>query len=617
MLTVLLTLVALLVSAPLLAASPDVSYVLGPDSPNREVRLQWPDGEPVSMTLRVYDARPSYVPGSIDPGAGASYQIGAWGSNPRTITFSHPDHDDIVVQWTYDPTHRDDPPPLDVSPDVSYVLGPDSPNREVRLQWPDGEPVSMTLRVYDARPSYVPGSIDPGAGASYQIGAWGSNPRAIIFSHPDHANAIVVQWSYDPDPVRVDPSPRPNIIVIFVDDLGYNDVSYNGATQITTANIDQLAASGVIFTNGFVNAPVCTPSRSGLLTGRYASRFGMDPNIPSWTPADPLNGLPLSEKTVASYLQGHGYRTGIVGKWMQGSHESLRPLERGFDYFFGFLTGSHSYWEASGDPADYDAATDYWGFTRFKLLENDEWVELPPGAYLTDALTDKAIEFITADSRAPFFLYLPYNAPHTPFHAPDDHIAKFAHVGDSNNSEDVKRRIYLAMIDVLDEGVGRILDALAETGELENTLIFFLSDNGGEPPKQGDNSPLRGGKGQLWEGGIRVPFIASWPAGWPQGVTYTSQVISLDIAATALALAGVAPDPERPPMDGVNLDPYVLGDTEGVPHDALYWRRWLDDPTEMIFAARTNEYKLIRQATSGAARLFDTMFPERDDLDLA
>ena len=411
------------------------------------------------------------------------------------------------------------------------------------------------------------------------------------------------------------PPPRPNIIVIYVDDLGYNDVSYNGATQITTTNIDRLAASGVIFENGLVNSPVCTPSRGGLLTGRYASRFGLDNNIPSWTPDDPLNGLPLSEKTVATYLQDYGYRTGMVGKWIQGTHESLHPLARGFDYFFGFLGGGHHYWEAWLDLADYDRTTKpgYKRFNILKLHENYEQVE-PDGKYLTEALTDKAVEFIKTDSREPFFLYLAHLAPHGPFQVPDDHLDNFAHIGDSNNEDDVQRRTYLAMIDVLDAGVGQILTALEEAGELRNTLIFFLSDNGGDPSKQADTSPWRGRKGSLWEGGIHVPFLASWPGGWPVGVSYEPQVINLDIAATALALAGAAPDPDWPSMDGVNLDPYVRGDIEGVPHAVLYWRRWSNYPTRMKFAVRTNKYKLVRQTKEGRARFYDfTLYDEWKD----
>ena len=400
-----------------------------------------------------------------------------------------------------------------------------------------------------------------------------------------------------------EPPPRPNVILIFVDDLGYNDVSYNGATDITTTHLDALAASGVTFTSGFVTSPVCTPSRAALLTGRYGSSFGMDPNIPSYTPSDPLNGLPLTETTMADYLKEHGYRTGIVGKWMQGSHADYHPLERGFEYFFGFLGGSHDYWDASRDPASYDHLADYWGFTKFKLLENHTRMAMDSGAYLTDVLTDKAIDYIRQDSDQPFFLYLPYNTPHDPFQAPADHVAKFSHIGGSSKA-DQERRIYLAMIDTLDEGVGRIVQALKDEGELENTVIFFLGDNGGDIDKTGDNYPYRGGKGQLWEGGIRVPFIAAWPGGWPEDLTYESQVISMDIAATAFELAGVETDPAKP-LHGVNLDPYVRGENSGVPHEALFWRRWKDDPTEMIFAVRTNDYKLIRQGKQGAAMFID------------
>ena len=195
-------LITLVLSASALA-DPDASYVLGPGSPNQTVTLAWPDGESLSVTLRVVDAKPSYVPASVRPGTGASYTVAAWGSNPRTITFSHPDHaDDIVVEWRYDPDHVGSvpPEPIDPSdPDASYVLGPGSPNQQVNLQWPDGEEVAVTLRVHDALPSYLPSSVDPGSGGSYVVEAWGSNPRTITFSHPAHADDIVVQWSYDPN----------------------------------------------------------------------------------------------------------------------------------------------------------------------------------------------------------------------------------------------------------------------------------------------------------------------------------------------------------------------------------------------------------------------------------
>ena len=409
------------------------------------------------------------------------------------------------------------------------------------------------------------------------------------------------------------PPPRPNMLVFYVDDLGYNDVSFNGATDITTANIDELATGGVVFSHGFVNAPVCSPSRAGLLTGRYASRFGIDHNLNNWTPADPLNGLPTSEKTVAKYLQEHGYRTGIVGKWHLGANDNFHPLNRGFDYFYGFQTGGHDYWDASLDVEDYDPTKNYRNHSKLKLRENFGWVE-PTGNYLTDDLTAQAIAFIETESHEPFFLYLPYNAPHGPYQAPQDHIDKFSHIGDSSDSDDVRRRTYLAMINVLDEGVGLILDAIEEAGALENTLIFFLSDNGG-PGKVSDNSPLRGFKGDLWDGGIRVPFIASWPGRWPEGVTYDSMVINLDIAPTALALAGVEPDPAQPAMDGVNLDPHMRYVTNDAPHEVFYWRRWKEDATETLFGIRTQDHKLVRESKTDPARYFDfVLYDEQKNL---
>ncbi len=388
--------------------------------------------------------------------------------------------------------------------------------------------------------------------------------------------------------------PPPNIVVIFVDDLGYNDLGFTGSTDIVTPNIDRLAASGVVFENGLVASPVCAPSRAALLTGRYATRFGMDSNIASYTPHDPHNGLPLSEKMFSSYLQEHGYRTGVVGKWHMGTHPQLRPHRRGFDYFYGFVAGSHNYFRTEISEADIGPDDNY---THLMMQKNGTEVGLD-GKYLTDALTDHALEFLQDPSEQPFFLYLPYNAPHGPLQAPSKLKAKYVHIADSN------RRTYLAMIDAVDQGVGRVLDALAAAGQRENTLVFFLNDNGGVENSGASNAPYRGAKSSLFEGGIHVPFIASWPARWPQGTRYAPQVISMDIAATALALAGIAPDPQRP-LDGVNLDPFVRGVTEGVPHDILFWRRWQDEPSEIFFAARTNQGKLLKSSRTDRIAYFN------------
>ena len=404
----------------------------------------------------------------------------------------------------------------------------------------------------------------------------------------DVGNAIKVKVSFDDDANNQETRTseatatvvaKPNVIVILVDDLGYNDVSYNGATQIQTTNIDRLASRGVTFTNGYVPYSTCTPSRAGLLTGRYPSRFGLEGNL-AYAPFDDNHGLPIEETLFPERLQDEGYRTGIVGKWQLGAARRFNPLKRGFDYFFGFLGGGHSYWHSNTtSPHDH---------MRLPLIENTGYGEFD--GYLTDVLTDRAIDFIEKPTDEPFFLYLAYNAPHTPLQAPQELIDKYSTV------EDRKRRIYLAMVDSLDQNIGRVLDALDESSLADNTVIFFLSDNGGrsgKPPEgnHADNSPLRGAKDSFYEGGIHVPFVASWPAMWPEGHTYDPMVISLDIASTVLKLANAtSEDPDRP-VDGVDLDPFLRGAEEGPPHQALFWRDWRSGG----YAVRSGDDKLIKE----------------------
>ena len=291
----------------------------------------------------------------------------------------------------------------------------------------------------------------------------------------------------------------PNIVVILVDDLGYVDAGFSGSTVgytslVETPNLDGLAEEGVVFTDGYVTFSVCTPSRAGLLTGRYPSRFGVEGNI-AYNPFDEHLGLPVEETTFPSYLQDAGYRTGAVGKWQLGGAHIFAPLQRGFDYFYGFLNGRHDYWQVDASRSGDDSLIPLAGNTSPASFTG----------YLADALTDKAIEFIEEDSGEPFFLYLAYNAPHTPYQAPAELKAKYAKF-----SRD--KRTYLAMVDSLDQNVGRLLEALEQTGKRDNTIVFFLSDNGGEEPA--DNGPFREGKSSFHEGGIRVPFVASWPARW-------------------------------------------------------------------------------------------------------
>ena len=371
---------------------------------------------------------------------------------------------------------------------------------------------------------------------------------------------------------------KPNIIIILTDDQGYNDVGFNGCKDIPTPNIDRIADNGVKFTSGYVTYAVCGPSRAGLITGRYQDRFGFSRN-PLFTPNDPKQGLPLTEETLATALKGAGYTNLALGKWHLGAYESLRPLKRGFDEFFGFLTGGHKYFpeewildDISGVKSQYDAY-------NTKLLKNDKRVE--ETEYLTDALSREAISFIERNTENPFFIYLAYNAPHTPMQATEKYLSRF------KNIDDKKRRTYAAMVSAVDDGVGGVLDKLEELGIQDNTLVFFLSDNGGpEKHNASDNGPLREGKGSMYEGGIRVPFAIQWLGTIPSGQVYHQPVISLDIFATVAAYAGVS---SRNPLDGVNLVPFITGKDTGMPHEYLYWRKF----DQGAYAIRNGEMKLV------------------------
>ncbi|WP_200975066.1 sulfatase-like hydrolase/transferase [Echinicola sp. 20G] len=375
-----------------------------------------------------------------------------------------------------------------------------------------------------------------------------------------------------------DKEERPNVIIVLADDLGYNDVSFNGSKDIPTPNIDRIANNGVKFTNGYVSYAVCGPSRAGLITGRYQGRFGFSRN-PLFAPNDPNQGLPLTEETMASALGRGGYKSMALGKWHLGAHESQRPLERGFTEFYGFLTGGHHYLPEKLDLNDLSEITSQYDAYRTKLLKNNSRVE--EKEYVTDALSREAVDFIERNQEEPFFIYLAYNAPHTPLEATEKYLSRFDHI------KDKKRKTYAAMVSAVDDGVGLVLDKLEELNINENTLVFFLSDNGGpEPHNASDNGALRGTKGWLWEGGIRVPFAVQWPGTIPSGQVYEAPVISLDIFATATALAEVKPKND---LDGVNLVPYLTGKKKKVPHKELYWR--MHD--RGAYAVRKGDYKFV------------------------
>ena len=313
---------------------------------------------------------------------------------------------------------------------------------------------------------------------------------------------------------------KPNLIVILTDDQGYGDVGFNGSEDIRTPNMDRLAREGVRFTDGYVTYPVCGPSRAGLLTGRYQDRFGFGRN-PSVNPADATAGLPHSERNIAEILKPAGYRTGVIGKWHMGTHPSFHPNKRGFDYFYGFLSGGHQYFPEElvlNDIAQSKRAFDWY---RTRILQNDQRIDIDE--YLTDEFSNEAVAFIEREKDNPFFLYLAYNAPHGPLQATEEYLDRYPDIADED------RRTYAAMVSAVDDGIGRILETLERLGIDENTLIFFLSDNGGAQGKGSSNRPLRGWKSMPFEGGVRVPFAARWKGTLPEGVDYENPVSSLDI----------------------------------------------------------------------------------------
>lgn len=358
---------------------------------------------------------------------------------------------------------------------------------------------------------------------------------------------------------------NPNVIVILTDDMGFADVGFNGCKDIPTPNIDRIANEGVKFTNAYVTYPVCGPSRAGIITGRYQDRFGFGRN-PLFAVKDVEMGLPLEEETLAEMLKKAGYNSTAIGKWHLGAHPALRPLNRGFDAFFGFLSGGHQYFpDALTLQDEYDVKAQFDAY-KTKLLRNN--TRINEKEYLTDAFSREAVNAIERNKDNAFFIYLAYNAPHTPLQATEKYLKRFESI------KDEKRRTYAAMVSAVDDGVGLILNKLEELDIAENTIIFFLSDNGGPEATNGsDNGILRGGKSELFDGGIHVPFAMRWPAKIKKSLTYEAPIISLDIAGTVLSQF----NPQiqiKNPLDGVNLIPFLLKEQQGAPHEHLYWRKF-------------------------------------------
>jgi arylsulfatase A-like enzyme len=380
---------------------------------------------------------------------------------------------------------------------------------------------------------------------------------------------------------------QPNIVIFYADDLGYGELGCQGYTQdIPTPHIDSLAKNGLRFTHGYVAATYCSPSRAGLMTGRYPTRFGHEFNSTANTV-----GLRRDQTTMATRLKALGYATAAVGKWHLGNQPENRPTQRGFDEFYGTLNN-----------------TPFFHPTNFidSRVSNDVQTVTDPNFYTTDAYADRSIDWIERNKNKPWFLYLPFNAQHAPLQAPKKYLERFPKITDE------KRQLFAAMMASMDDAIGRVMGKIRTLGQEENTLVFFIADNGG--PTQSTtshNGPLRGFKMTTFEGGPRVPYLAQWKGKIPAGKTYDLPVMNLDVLPTAIIAAGGKPEASWQ-LDGVDLMPYLTGAKTSRPHQTLYWRygpQW---------AIRDGDLKLVvSKGGSGSPELYNLAADIGESKDLA
>ena len=380
---------------------------------------------------------------------------------------------------------------------------------------------------------------------------------------------------------------QPNIVIFYADDLGWGELGCQGYTKdIPTPHIDALAKNGLRFTNGYVAATYCSPSRAGLMTGRYPTRFGHEFN----TVANTV-GLRADQTTIATRLKTLGYATIAVGKWHLGNQPENRPTKRGFDEFYGTLNN-----------------TPFFHPTNFidSRISNEVQTVTDPNFYTTDAYADRSIDWIEKNKTKPWFLYLPFNAQHAPLQAPKKYLERFPKITDE------KRQLFAAMMASMDDAIGRVVGKIRALGQEENTLIFFIADNGGPTASTtSHNGPLRGFKMTTFEGGPRVPYIAQWKGKIPAGKTYDLPVMNLDVLPTAIIAAGGKTDSSWQ-LDGVDLMPYLTGKLTSRPHQTLYWRygpQW---------AIRHGDLKLVvSKGGSGQPELYDLATDIGESKDLA
>jgi arylsulfatase A-like enzyme len=447
-----------------------------------------------------------------------------------------------------------------------------------------------------------------------------------------NAPAIAYKKEFLQQPAQADTGKRrPNIIIILADDLSKYDVSLYGGKNVSTPNIDRIGAEGVYFTDGYVTAPICAPSRAAMLTGRYNQRFGFEIqpqkrypknrleylafryfiDTDNWQVANGLSypykesirdqGLPPSEITLAELLKKQNYATGITGKWHLGHTDGHLPNQLGFDYQYGFYEAFTWYVADTADPEiEYAVADEFTDHHIWKqgrkntcaIRRNDTIIE--EKEYLTFAIAREAIRFIRGHKDGPFFLYIPFNAPHTPFQVPRSYYDQFPEV----KAHD--KRVYYAMIKALDDAVGLVMKELETQGLDENTLVWFASDNGGATyTGTADNSPLKGGKLSNFEGGINVPYMVRWKGMITAGQQYAHPVSLMDIFSTSAVVAGALLPSDRE-YDGVDLLPFIADTThESVPHPTLYWR------ADYNKAIRKGNWKLIVDHEHKVIRLYD------------
>ena len=400
---------------------------------------------------------------------------------------------------------------------------------------------------------------------------------------------LIIAGTYTTSSGQLISPEHPNILLIFTDDQGYHDVSYYGTSDLQTPNIDKIAKEGMRFDNFYANCPVCSPTRAALLTGRYQDYVGVPGVIRtqtsnSWGYLDPKATL-LPEQ-----LKMAGYHTSLIGKWHLGLESPNTPVERGFDYFRGWL----------GDMMD-----DYWTHRRHGInYMRLNGQEIDPQGHATDLFSDWSVKYIKsqADDNRPFFLYLAYNAPHFPVQPPQEWLDK---VLEREPGVDTTRAKLIAFIEHMDAGIGEVIDALKESGQYDNTLIIFSSDNGGHLPSQANNGPLRDGKQSMYEGGLKVPTAISWPGKIAAGSTTDQVNLSMDLYPTLLEVAGLKP---KQAIEGRSFLPVMLGERAPAEARTLYFTRREGGTRyggQSIYAVRKGEWKLLQNTPYAPYELYN------------